>query len=310
MVLAYNKIDWFREGVNNIWNIIKASTAIAFEAIKQTINTIVGGVVTFVKSQLDVFRAFWDENGKQITAIVKVAFGQIKSNIELVMGIIKGVFQVAWPLIAATVRYAWETIKLVVSTAITLVLGIIRTVLRVLQGDWKGAWNAISNTVKTIWAGIGRFLAGINLAGTGRNIMQGLLNGISSMADAIWKKVSSIVDGIKSAITGALKIKSPSRVTMEYGVNVGQGLINGIQQMNSAVKNSAQRMAEVANPAASKINNQASSNMPTGDSSSARSLTIQIPMNNRVVAEETFDINQLLFGSASKNSSWLSGVKV
>lgn len=259
VVLAYKKIDWFREGVNKIWEIIKQSTKVAFAAIKETINNIVSGIVSFVKTQLDKFKSFWDENGKFILATVKTAFGQIKSNIELVMGIIKGIFQIAWPLITATVRYAWETIKLVVSTAIDIVLGVIQTVMKILQGDWKGAWDTIIKTLKDIWAAVGRFLEGIDLAGTGKNIIQGLINGIGSMASAVQEKVRGIVDGIKSAITGALKIKSPSRVTMEYGVNVGQGLVNGIEKMNSAVKKSATQMANSANPGMSGAKNVTSS---------------------------------------------------
>jgi len=307
-VLAYQKIDWFREGVNNVWNIIKASTLVAFGYIRETINTIVSGVVAFVKTQLDDFKGFWDENGKFILATVKTAFGQIQSNIQLVMGIIKGIFQIAWPLITATVRYAWETIKLVVSTAISLVLGIIQTVMKILQGDWKGAWETILKTVKNIWDAVGRFLDGIDLAGTGRQIIQGLINGLGSMASAVKEKVQGIVSGIKSAITGAMKIKSPSRVTMGYGVNIGQGLVNGIEQMSGRVQNSAQKMAEVANPAAAKVSN---TNTPvvTPNNPGNRSLTIQIPLNGQVIAEQTFDVNQLLFGSASKSNAFMNGVR-
>lgn len=270
VILAYNKIDWFREGIDQIWNTIQQSTSVAFEAIKKTIDTIVGSVVSFVKSQLEVFKAFWEENGAFISASVKMYFGQIKSNIELVMGIIKGIFQIVWPLIASTVRYAWETIKLVVSTAINLVLGIIQTVLKVLQGDWQGAWDTILQTLKDIWADVGKFLEGIDLQQTGKDIIQGLINGIGSMASAVWDKVSGIVDGIKGAITGALKIQSPSKVTMEYGVNVGQGLINGIQKMNTAVKNSAVEMAHSANPG----NGESTSRSVTTNNSPTYNITI------------------------------------
>lgn len=261
MVLAYNKIEWFREGVQKVWGAIKQATVIAFDAIKQTISTVVGAVVAFVKTQLDKFKSFWDENGKQIMAIVKVAFEQIKGNIEFVMGIIKGIFEVVWPLISATVRYAWETIKLIVRTGIDLVLGIIQTVLKVLQGDWSGAWDAIWGTVKKIWGNIDSFLKGIDLAGTGRNIMEGLLKGIDSMADAIWKKVKSIVDGIKDAITGALGINSPSKVTTEYGVNVGQGLILGMDDMISKVAQSSSRLSDAVSNVYGSLGNSRSKSM-------------------------------------------------
>lgn len=260
LVLAYNKIDWFREGVDGAWKKIKEATAIAFGAIKQTINSIIGGVVTFVKSQLDVFKAFWDENGAFISASVKAYFGQIKSTIEMVMGIIKGIFQIVFPVIEAVVKNTFEAIKLVISVAINLVLGIIQTVMKILQGDWKGAWDTILQTLKNIWGNVETYLKNINLAQTGKNIIQGLIDGIGSMASAVMDKVKGIVDGIKNAITGAMDIHSPSRVTLGYGVNIGQGLINGIEQMNSRVRSSAEKMAQAANPTNSTSSSSATTN--------------------------------------------------
>lgn len=248
LVLAYNKVDWFRKSVDETWKQIKQATSVAFEAIKKTISTIIEAVVKYVKSQLDVFKNFWDENGKQISSLVKIYSEQISATIKMVMGIIKGVFEIIWPLISATVRYAWETIKLVVSTGINLVLGIIQTVLKLLQGDWQAAWDTILQTVKDIWANVGKFLKGIDLQQTGKDIIQGLINGIGSMATAVWDKVKSITDGIKDAITSALDIHSPSRVTEDYGVDVGQGLANGIEKMYSVVRKSATNMANLANP--------------------------------------------------------------
>ncbi|WP_427137217.1 phage tail tape measure protein [Psychrobacillus psychrodurans] len=300
LVLAYNKIEWFRDGVKVVWETIKQSTTVAFDAIKKTISTVVDAVVKFVKSELDVFKKFWDENGKQISSIVKTYFDQISATIKMVMGIIKGVFEVVWPLISATVRYAWETIKLVVSTGINLVLGIIQTVLKVLQGDWKGAWDTILKTIKNIWSDVGKFLKGIDLKQTGKDIIQGLINGIGSMADAVWKKVKSITDGIKKAITDALDIHSPSRVMEGYGVNIGQGLANGIQQMNSLVKQSATDMANVVIP------NKNSFDSPSSQNVQGQNFTIApapIYLDGQVIAEVIFDtINNMQYSNTSINA--------
>lgn len=228
LVLAYAKVEWFREAVKAVWEAIKQATIIAFEAIKKTISTIIGEVVKFAKSQLDVFKKFWDENGKQISSMVKFYFEQVGATIKMVMGIIKGLFEITWPLISSTVRYAWETIKLIISTAIDLVLGIIQVGLKIMQGDWKGAGETIVKTVKSMGDNIVKFLKGINLKQTGKDIIQGLVNGIGSMATAVRDKVKSITDGIKKAITGALDIHSPSRVTRGYGVNVGEGFELGL----------------------------------------------------------------------------------
>lgn len=263
LVLTYNKVDWFKKAVDTAWGAIKGATVVAFDAIKKTVSSVVESVVKFASGQLETFRKFWDANGKQISSIVKFYFDQISGTIKMVMGIIQGIFQVAWPIISNIVRIAWEGIKLIASTGINLVLGIIQTVLKVLKGDWKGAWETIKTTVQNIWTDIKAYLKAIDLAQTGKDIMKGLITGIGSMATAVWDKVKSITDGIKTAITGALKIKSPSRVTMGYGVNIGQGLANGMQQMNTSVKKSADEMALASIPPVSKMD------FPTGSSASS-----------------------------------------
>lgn len=299
LVLAYNKVEWFRDGVNSVWDNIKSATAIAFEAIKKTISTVIDAVVKFVKSQLDVFKKFWEENGKFISSIVKFYFEQISFTIKMVMGIIKGIFEVVWPLISSTVRTTWETIKLIVSTGINLVLGIIQTVLKLLQGDWKGAWDTILKTIKNIWTDIGKFLKGIDLKQTGKDIIKGLITGIGSMATAVWDKVKSITDGIKDSITGALKIKSPSRVTMDYGVNINEGLIKGIDQSSGRLQKSMDNVYGSLASSASKSNaNQIASQQIINQSSNIdltslvgaiislanRPVETSVFMNDRVIA--------------------------
>lgn len=262
LVLAYNKIDWFRDGVNKAWATIKAGTTTAFNAIKSVITTIMTAVVKFGGEQLAKFKAFWDENGKFISATVKLYFGIIKATITTVLGVIKGLFQTVFPLISATVRYAFETIKLVVSTAINVVLGVIQTVLKVLQGDWKGAWDTILKTVKDIWGDIGKFLDGIDLAGTGKDIIQGLINGIASMGGALIDGVKKIASIIPESVRSFLKVKSPSRVMIEIGKWTGIGLAKGIEstvKTNEAVMNDLGKViAGVAKSSASEINKIAS----------------------------------------------------
>lgn len=250
LVLAYNKVGWFRDGVNKAWAAIKAGTATAFGAIKNVISTMMTAIVKFGAEQLAKFKAFWDENGKFISSAVKQYFGIIKGTIETVLAVIKGLFLVVFPLLAATVRYAFETIKLVVSTAINIVLGVIQTVLKVMQGDWKGAWETIKNTVTRIWADIKSFLSGIDLAGTGRQIIQGLIDGVGSMGSALMSKVKSIANSVKDAFTGLFDINSPSRWMRDMiGVNMMDGWIDGIDGMKRSILSTASKASEWMTPA-------------------------------------------------------------
>ncbi|MGN7409842.1 phage tail tape measure protein [Sporosarcina sp. SAFN-010] len=245
LVVAYNKVDWFRAGVDKAWSMIKQATATAFNAIRSTITSIMGAVLTFAKSQLDILKNFWNANGKAIVASVKTHFSNIQATIKMVMGIIQGIFQVAWPLISGIVKVAWALIQSVVTTAIQLVLGIIQTTMRILQGDWKGAWDTIKTTASNILSSIVSIFRGIDLVQIGKNIIQGLINGIGSMASAVVEKVKSIASSIPEWAKKMLGIHSPSRVMIEIGKHTGQGLANGIASMKGVVTASIKGLTSV-----------------------------------------------------------------
>lgn len=249
LVVVYNKVWWFNELVNDAWNVIKEGTVKAFKAIKEAITNAIKAFLDFAKPQLDKFKALWDENGKAIMILVKTYFNNVKTVIEGVMGVIKGIFQVVWPIISAVVKNAWETIKLAVSTAINIVLGVVQTVLKLLQGDWKGAWTTILNTVKSIWGDVGKFLKGIDLAGTGRDIINGLIKGISSMGKSVINAAKGLANNIKDAFTGLFDIHSPSRWMEDMiGGNMMLGWIKGIKGMRGAVVSTAKDAANWMTP--------------------------------------------------------------
>jgi phage-related minor tail protein len=252
-VNLYKNNEDFRNKVQEIWTAIKEAFFIALDYIKTLVTTIMTEVSTFFGEVLGRIKAFWDENGQQIMAIVNMFMNNTKAVIEAVMGVIKGIFEMIWPIIVAVVRYAWETIQLVVKTAIDLVLGIIQTVLKVLQGDWEGAWESIKQTVENIWGNITSFLEGIDLAGTGKQIMQGLIDGISSMGSAIWDSVTSIGQNIKDGFTSFFDINSPSRLMRdEIGKYIGAGLAVGMEQSTARIARASDSMKDAAYPDLSK----------------------------------------------------------
>ncbi|MCK1997961.1 phage tail tape measure protein [Psychrobacillus psychrodurans] len=201
LVVAYNKVWWFNELVNDAWEAIKEGTVKAFKAIKEAITNAIKAVLDFAKPQLDKFKAFWDENGKAIMILVKSYFENVKTIIQGVMNVIKGVFQTVWPIISETVKTAWETIKLVVSSAIDILLGVVKVGLQLLEGDWKGAWDTIKETLYSVWDNIETFLEAIDLQEIGRNIIDSLLQGLSTMGEAIKGAVGGVVQSIKDAFT-------------------------------------------------------------------------------------------------------------
>lgn len=197
LVVAYKKVDWFREGVQNIWEKIKCLTSDAFITISGFIKSYVNDAVVFATEIMDKFRAFWDENGKTIIGIVQLYFGQIRANIEAVMMVIKGVFEVVWPIITGVFKIAWETMKLTVGNTLDLILGIIQTVMKLIQGDWKGAWETIQQTVVDIMDNVKAYFQNVDLVQIGKDIIQGFIDGFGSMVEGVKTSASYLMDQIK-----------------------------------------------------------------------------------------------------------------
>ncbi|MHC8516201.1 phage tail tape measure protein [Sporosarcina sp. ITBMC105] len=209
LVLAYNKVEWFRNMIDAAWKAIKDFTVKAFNGVKETVTSILKDVVSFGKDILGKFKDFWDENGKQIMAVVKLHFGNIWEQIKLVLGLIKGVFEVVWPQIKAVVDIAWRAIKTIVSSAIDIVLGVIQTVMKVLQGDWKGAWETIQGIVSGVWDNIKKYFDPEEMKQIGIDVIKGLIKGIGSMIGSVGTAIKGIADNITGTFKKIFDINSP-----------------------------------------------------------------------------------------------------
>lgn len=240
LVLAYQKVEWFRDGVNQVWETIKSVTSTVFNGIKSVINTIMQGVMGTVKGILDSLKAFWEENGKTISSIVKFYFTAIKANIEVALNAIKAIFSVVFPIISGIVKIAFGLVQMTVKNVMAIILGVIQTVLKLLQGDWKGAWETIKKTAETIMKNIIGFFRGINLRQIGKDIIQGLINGIGGMASTVAEKAREIASSLPKWMKKVLGIKSPSRVMMAVGKDTVDGLVLGLSQNQKFVDGAMQ----------------------------------------------------------------------
>ncbi|AHN24360.1 phage tail tape measure protein [Lysinibacillus varians] len=201
LVIAYKKVDWFREGVLDTWEKIKNLTSNAFSSVSNLIKNYIDDAVKFATEIMDQFKAFWEENGKTITAIVQLYFGQIKANIEAVMMIIKGIYEAVWPVVTGIFKIAWETMKLTVGNALDVILGVIQTVMKLIQGDWKGAWETIQQTAINIMDNVKEYFQNVDLVQIGKDIIQGFIDGIGSMIDGVKTSASYMMSQIQEQFT-------------------------------------------------------------------------------------------------------------
>lgn len=99
--------------------------------------------------------------------------------------------------------------------------------LTTLESEWNAKIKSLTNATSTELS---------SLEQIGKDAGNGLLIGLSSTSESIRKKALEIAESVSKTISGALKIKSPSRVTMGFGVNINEGLIKGIEQSQSKLQ--------------------------------------------------------------------------
>lgn len=90
-------------------------------------------------------------------------------------------------------------------------------------------------------------------------MMQGLNSGLNSMRGTLIATATSIARAVSSAMNAALKIKSPSRVTMQTGKFTAEGMIVGLKKMIPTAQNTAVDLAKASIPYADSYSPEASS---------------------------------------------------
>ena len=78
----------------------------------------------------------------------------------------------------------------------------------------------------------------------GANGVSGLISGIKSKLGDVAAMAKSLGSTFVSKLKGSLKIKSPSRVTMQIGEYVDEGLVIGIKKGESGVENAAEDLGD------------------------------------------------------------------
>jgi TP901 family phage tail tape measure protein len=259
-VIAYNKVDWFREFVNNAWNQIKAYFQTALTFIQGVVNTVMTAISSFISEKLSQIQAFWNENGAMIMQATQNVWNVIKTIINGVMTAINAIMKALWPVIKVLVISTWDAIKGAISAAIDVILGVIQFFSALFTGNWSALWDAIKRIVKgtaeLIWnlislVFVGKIMGTLKLFASGaKALITALWNGIKAIftftLNAIKTVVVSYFNLIKSTITismnGVKAVISSVWNTIKTVFNTVIGTIktvvsNGFTAMKNAIHN-------------------------------------------------------------------------
>lgn len=115
----------------------------------------------------------------------------------------------------------------------------------------KSMSEGIENGKKWVqekWDAIMKFFRSIDLKKIGKDIIQGLIDGMHAMWNKVKEKAHDIANTVKQALKDKLKLKSPSKVTMEIGENVGLGMVQGMHDSIGRIQSMSHKMANASLP--------------------------------------------------------------
>lgn len=255
--LAYKNSETFRNKVHELKDSFVAFTSnLAGKAIP-VIKGIGTAFIEFAKPIIDTALPVIKNIAGALMGFASAAIPFVISGIDLLMGIFTALWvnilqpiaayigevfsntiQTAFTVIGSIITTVIETITGVLSGLSLILSGISDFIVGVFTGNWGQAWEGIKSitegtieVVKSIFTGLIDFVKEIpgHMLQIGKNIMEGLADGIKTAislpVNAIKNVGKSIADGVK----GVLKIKSPSRVMMEYGEFTTEGLAMGME---------------------------------------------------------------------------------
>lgn len=238
--------------LETVWGNIQAGAAAAWDLIKNVIlgpillliDLITGDMDGFEKDLIQIWdnikdaaSRIWDSLKESVRAIVDGLVSIVGNTLETFKGTIAGL----WGAIKSTASNVWDTIR----------DSVVNLAGRLKDGAIK-AWDTLKTKTSEAFNKVKDFiinpLEDIDLLQIGKDIINGLINGIGSMASAVWDKAKSIASGIGDAIKGTLGIKSPSRVTMQLGIDTGEGIDVGLAKMIDKIKDTSAKIAVAAIP--------------------------------------------------------------
>ena len=170
---------------------IQDITSAVFEAIKAAIDAAITWIMTTIEPFLAELRKFWDENGAQILAGLKLFWDGIKIVFSEAFEYIKMYVGTAWDIISGVFSAAFEVIKGVFKVFFEAITGILTVGMQILNGDWSGAWETVKNTLSNI---------GATIVETGKAVFEKLENTIKSVVERVENYVKGALQRIKDTL--------------------------------------------------------------------------------------------------------------
>ncbi|MFD4968966.1 phage tail tape measure protein [Streptomyces sp. NPDC058424] len=225
IVLAYNKIGWFRDFCDGAFKMIGAAIGWVVDFVKAHWPLLLALLTGPIGIAVGLIVKYWDKIKTGLSdayhGTVAVGKGLLKWVADLPGKIRDYMLRLAVHLLAVA-HDAWEKFKTAsVQKALELV--------KYVQG--------LPGKIKSQLGNLGGLLLS-----AGRDLITGFIRGCQQMAQKAVDQVVGIGRRAVSGIKGVLGIASPSKVFRSIGIYVVQGLVDGLTGSTASVKAATRRI--------------------------------------------------------------------
>lgn len=140
----------------------------------------------------------------------------------------------------------WQDANAETQTAMQAMNQTVSTASQQVVSTFQSMSQSVVSTVQQMGSSIQSTLSGVNLAQSGTNMMQGLVNGINSMRSQVESAARDVAQAAANSVNSALQIHSPSRLMDKSGQYVDEGFAGGMLKNAGKVETAAQ--AAMAQP--------------------------------------------------------------
>ncbi|WP_411736100.1 phage tail tape measure protein [Paenibacillus sp. M2] len=284
LTYLYNTNETVRNGLNAVWEGIKAAALAIFGALKSfwatwggeitalfntmwsgikvVFNTVLKALTEVVKSIFSGIKSFWATWGNDITLFFKAFWTGLNivfnTVIKAILEFVKVVFndiKAFWDkwgtTITAAFKGVFEILKTLFSATFTVIFTVVKTVFNNLKAFWN-TWGAtittlfktVFNVVKSVFTGAWNAIKIV--VDTAIGVISGIIKTWLAIFKGDWSGAWEAAKGVtKTVWAGITGIFSTAFETMKnVGKNIIEGLVQGIGNMKDVVVNKAKEISE------------------------------------------------------------------
>lgn len=262
VILLYTKCEWFRDGVNAIWEAIKTAFHAVWDGIVEFFTTTVPGawnsLVEFFKGVpawwsglwqqvSDFFSDIWAsmlEAGSAVWTTIKETFSSIMTAaadaVKVIFTALKDFISGIWEAMKTAASAAWTFIKDTVTMLVTAAVEAVKSLFTGLKDALSAIWELIKSTASALWTALKDTV--LNIA---TNLKDRAINAFNLLRDGIKNALSTLTSIVSGGFKGAIDfITALPKKALQWGKDFIGGLIDGIKSMIGKVADAAKSVAD------------------------------------------------------------------